>query len=146
MAKDRADLLKVRTYPHDAAPSQPRVWRRKELVTPFVITFNKFNPPLQQWLEEEFHLLQLDEKNKRVFPTRPNVVFRQPPNIKRQLVKAKQSFQQLPFAGQEDDPIAGCKTCDSRRCVTCEVVKESTHFTSSKTNRKLYTRPSRRAY
>ena len=136
MAKNRLDLLKPKTYPHDSAPVQPRVWRRKALVTPFIVTYNKFNPPLQQWLEDEFPLLRLDEKNRKVFPHRPNVVFRQPPNIKRQLVKAKLMFEQLPFDQQEEENSPGCKTCDSRRCVTCDAMKESTHFKSSKTNRK----------
>ena len=122
MAKSRLDLLKPKTYPHDASPVQLTRWRKRELVTPFIITFNKNNPPLQQWLTEEFHLLQLNEKNRRVFLHRPNVVYRQPPNIKRQLVKSKQHFEQLPFNdNDQEQPVPGCNKCDSRRCVTCHV-------------------------
>ena len=132
MARDRADLLRPKTYPHDAAPVQQARWRGKTLVTPFIVTYNRFNPPLQKWLEEEFYLLQMDERNRKVFPHRPNVVHRQPPNIKRQLVRAKQNFQELPYDGQnENTQEPGCTKCQSNRCVTCNVTKESKYFQSS---------------
>ena len=64
---ERADLLRPRTYPHGASPVLPPTARRK-LVTPFIFTYSFVRPPVEKWLAEEFHLLQMTEKNRKVFP------------------------------------------------------------------------------
>ena len=61
MALERADLLRPRTYPHGASLVLPPTARRK-LVTPFIFTYSFVRPPVEKWLAEEFHLLQMTEK------------------------------------------------------------------------------------
>ena len=132
MAIDRADLLRPRTYPHGASPTQPPTSRK--LVTPFIFTYSFVRPPVEKWMEEEFHLLQISDKNRKVFPRKPSVVFRQPPNLRLLLVKSR--FKELPFQGQnQPSPEKGCHKCDRNRCVTCSVIKITASFTSRNSGR-----------
>ena len=106
MAKDRADLLRPKTYPHYGSPEPIK----KKFWPFFIITYNRHNPPLKKWLEEELHLLQLDPKNKAAFPNRPGIAYRQPPNNKMRLVRSR--FKELPYENNtSDNVIPGCFRC-----------------------------------
>ena len=66
---------------------------------------------------------------RNVLPCPPKVIFRQPPNLKKLLVRAS-------LNKPKDKPNGSYKT-HTRNCVTCAVLKETTTFASYSTKEKF---------
>ena len=72
---------------------------------------------------------------KEIFPRPPSVVFRQPTNLKKYLVRS--TFKELPFRNGEDeeDRPAGCYKHPhggrGRKCLLCNTLNESKFFKSN---------------
>ena len=72
---------------------------------------------------------------KEVFPQPPSVVFRQPSNLKKHLVRS--TFKELPFRNgeDEDDRPPGCYKHPhggrGRKCLLCNTLRESSFFKSN---------------
>ena len=130
LAKDRASLLKPRTYPHEGSLTSQN---KKKFVPFFIFTFNRHNPKVKDWFKEEQYILQIDPKLKGIFPNLPGIAYRQPPNNKQRLVKSR--FRELPYDEEQTIIVPGCKKCPRKRCVVCKSMKESTTFTSTRSGR-----------
>ena len=131
----RENLLKPKPmYPINAVPAVPTKPKFKPV---FIITYNPHNPDLRKWLRENYHILEADIKMKKIFPRPPSVVFRQPPNLRKHLVRS--SFKELPFPNGEDgeDRPQGCYKHQhggrGRRCMLCPRLREGREFSSSYT-------------
>ena len=129
----REDLLKPKpAYPINAVPI---VARKPKFKPVFIITYNPHNPDLRKWLREYYHILEADKKMKEVFPQPPSVVFRQPSNLKKHLVRS--TFKELPFRNgeDEDDRPPGCYKHPhggrGRKCLLCNTLRESSFFKSN---------------
>ena len=119
-------------HPINAVPTVPVNPKFKPIC---IITFNPHNPDLRIWLRENYHILEADSKMKKIFTRPPSVVFRQPPNLKKHLVRS--SFKELPFRNEEDveDRPQGCYKHQhggrGRRCLLYNTLNESKHFKSN---------------
>ena len=89
---------------------------------PCVVTRNPKNPNLEKIIQKNFHILQLSPKFKQKMPQPPKVIYRQPPNLRSLLVKAKIPTPTI--------TISGCFKTHTRNCVTCAVLKETKTFRS----------------
>ena len=102
-ALDREDLLRPKFYPSQATPA---VLSKPKFVPTFIITFNPHNPPLKDWLNETFLILQANSKMKKIYDRPPSVTFRQARNLKQVLVRSR--LRELPFSNCSDVPEPGC--------------------------------------
>ena len=93
---------------------------------PCVVTRNPKNPNLEKIIQQHFHILQLSPAFRHNMPHPPKVIYRQPPNLKSLIVKAR-----IP---KPQDTIKGCFKTHSKNCVTCAVLKETKTFQSRNGN------------
>lgn len=103
--------------------------KQRRFLAPLVTTRNPRLPPLSQIIKKHFPILQMSKTFKDNFHRPPAVVFRQPPNLKSLLVRAKLSQS---FSVESK----GCFKTHSKRCVTCSALKETafvqSHYTGQK--------------
>ena len=62
--------------------------KKKQIIAPLVITYNRGNPNFKQWIKEEMYILHQDSKAKEVFP-KIDVVTRQGQNISSKVIKSR---------------------------------------------------------
>ena len=104
--KSRAELLEPKTKPLDSEP------------IPFVSTFHPHAQNVARMLKKEWSTLTSDEELSKLMPIVPLHAQRQPPNLKKLLVKNK-----LPGP----PPPRGNKPCGKPRCQTCRhIITDST--------------------
>ena len=129
-ALDREDLLRPKFYPSQATPA---VLSKPKFVPTFIITFNPHNPPLKDWLNETFLILQANSKMKKIYDRPPSVTFRQARNLKQVLVRSR--LRELPFSNCSDVPEPGCYKFNhgnrGRGCLLCPKLNVSNRFKSS---------------
>lgn len=92
-----------------------------------MVTRNPRLPPLQNIINKNFHILRLSPKLGRIFQEPPRVIYRQPPNLKSLLVRAK--------VPRPTEAGVGTFRLHQRNCVTCQVLKVSNSFTSFSSGR-----------
>lgn len=93
--------------------------------TPFVTTYFPGADQLRKTLRQTQHLIDSDPYLSEVLPQPPLLAIRQPPNLKRTLIRSK-----LP----EPSPTQhGTRSCQKTRCRTCQLIDESTTVTRDNT-------------
>ncbi|KAJ8036310.1 hypothetical protein HOLleu_20245 [Holothuria leucospilota] len=97
---------------------------RKKNHCPLGVTRNPRLPLLSNIVKRHFPILQLSPIFSKTFPNPPSVIYKQPPNLKSLLVKAKI---------REKHNFKGCFRTHDQRCVTCSVLKETSTFQSKST-------------
>lgn len=88
--------------------------------TPLVVTYSPQLKPLQRIINELNPILQNDDTLKQIFKERPIIAYRQPPNLRAQLVK---SDLYIP-----DITADGTTPCSSPRCQLCPHINPSTQI------------------
>ena len=91
------------------------------------VTFNPKLPSVSGILKKHWKTMTLDPKMSKIFPTPPMVAFKQPPNLKNVLCRAK-----LPTTQKPKRVISGMKKCNNP-CNTCPYVLPSNKIQSSQT-------------
>ena len=104
--------------------------KHKHIVAPLVTTRNPRLPPLSQIIKKHFPILQLSKTFLDNFHQPPTVIYRQPPNIRSLLVRAK-------ISRNINADSKGCFKTHSKRCVTCTVLKDTDLVQSSSTGQKF---------
>ncbi|XP_078535778.1 uncharacterized protein LOC144822305 [Lissotriton helveticus] len=111
-------------------PREALIWntnaRNKSDRTPFIVDYHPSAPNYRNTLQKTFPLLSTCEKLQKVFPKLPVIAFRRTPNLRSLIVRAelKQAVTN-----------AGVHCCDSKRCITCEYLLQTSSVTSYVTRR-----------
>ena len=114
---------------NESAVTQPPIRDR----VPLVITFHPGLPDISAVLKKYQPLLHQSEQMLEAVPDLPVVSFRNPPNLRKKLVRAK-----LNTHGSETlDFNQACEPCGDRRCSLCDLMV-STDSIRSKENGKLF--------
>ena len=112
--------------------------KKRQIIAPLVITYNRGNPNFKEWIKEELYILHQDSKAKEVFP-KIDVVTRQGQNISSKVIKSrhwKYDKDTNNNATQPQPPQGNFKK-HSKNCVTCKRMTDGkTEFQSSRTKRK----------
>ena len=91
------------------------------------VTFNPKLPSLSNIVKKHWNTMTQDPILKKIFPKPPMLAFKQPPNLRKMLCKAK-----LPTQNQAKRKLKGTKPCNEP-CNVCPYVKTSNEFMSTKT-------------
>ena len=99
----------------------------------FAVTFNPKLPSIANIIGKHWRTMTRDTKLKNTFPEPPMVAYKQPPNIRKILCRAK-----LPPKAKfkPDRKILGMKKC-GKPCIICDYVYESKEIRSTKTREKF---------
>ena len=82
---------------------------------PFVATYFPGAEGLRRGLKRFQHLLDNDERLAKALPSPPILAFRQPPNLRRLLIRSK-------FHSMEQQPQNSVQPCGKARCCTCAAI------------------------
>ena len=115
--------------------------RREDLLTrrqdnaksdrvPFVATYFPGAEKLRRGLRRFQHLLEEDERLAKALPAPPVLAFRQPPNLRRLLVKSK-------FHSQDHQPENYVRPCGKSRCSTCTAICTETTITRNQAKHQI---------
>ena len=91
------------------------------------LTFNPKLPSISKVLQKHWKTMTADKKMLKIFPKPPMVAFRQPPNLKSMLCRAK-----LPSDKKQKRILPGMKPCQNP-CNTCPYVLSTSDAKSSQT-------------
>ena len=128
-------LLKAAVTRVTSIPRQETLcYRRKEHTTPartpYVVTHNPSNPPLDRWLKDNMKVLHSSRRMKEAVPLPPIVGERKCRNLRGLLMPSKAPPLQQP----KDSSPAGCFKCAARKCIICQNhLVSTTSFTSART-------------
>jgi hypothetical protein len=95
------------------------------------ITFNPKLPSVSQIIKKHWKSLTKDPLMKKVFPLPPMLAFKQPPNLRKMLVRAK-----LPTENQAKRKLKGIKPCNEP-CNLCPYINTSKEIISTQTKEKF---------
>jgi hypothetical protein len=117
ISQDRSTLL-TRNQRHT---TEPRI--------PFVVTYFPGADNLRKTLRRFQHLIDDDPYLSQVLPSPPILAVRQPPNLKKILVRSK-----LPTLIRNPD---GLLPCNRPRCLTCQLIDTDTAITRNNTTHNI---------
>ena len=115
---DRSEILKRRQH------------RKNERVV-LALTFNPKLPSVSKIIKKHWITMTQDPLMKKVFPKPPMLAFKQPPNLRRMLCRAK-----LPTVNQARRKLKGVKPCNEP-CNLCPYINTSKNIISSQTKEKF---------
>ena len=121
----KAAITKAKLIPRIEALK--RVTKKENNRVVFAITFNPRLPSVSGIIVKHWRTMTKDKKMLEMFPKPPMVAFKQPPNLKNMLCKAK-----LPVnRGRPQRIIPGMKEC--KKCPMCIHVDETKVYKSTQT-------------
>jgi hypothetical protein len=94
----------------------------------FALTYNPKLPSVPKIIKKHWKTLVKDQKMNKIFPLPPMVAYRQPPNLKSVLCRAK-----LPQNRHSKRRLVGMQPC-SKPCNVCPYIQKSKTFKSSHNN------------
>jgi hypothetical protein len=98
----------------------------------FAVTYHPKLPSLSTIIQKHWQTMTKDPVTKAIFPQPPMIAFRQPPNLKNKLCRAK-----LPTTKQHQRrQMTGTKPCN-KPCGICPYILKSKEFISTHTNEKF---------
>ena len=124
-------INQVRNIPRDRLISYQDKKPNPSGRTPFVITYHPSLPSISSIINKHWHILTSNQSTRETFTTPPFVAYRQPPNLKKMIVKAN-----LKTKTKDTDPGL-CKPCNN--CRMCNfMIKNNEHKIINKLNDKSY--------
>ena len=125
-------MSKACTVPRSTLLSRNRSnCARRSFNAPLVVTRNPRLPPLNNIIKKHFHILKSSPNFNQSFSNPPPVIYRQPPNLKSLLVRAKV---------RDFTENRGCFKTHDKRCVTCSVLRETSTVQSFNTGQNFQVR------
>jgi hypothetical protein len=103
-----------------------KVTRTPNKRTVLALTYNPKLPSVPKIIKKHWKTLTKDQKMNKIFPLPPMVAYRQPPNLKSVLCRAK-----LPQNSHSKRRLTGMQPCN-KPCNTCPYIKKTKSFTSSR--------------
>ena len=91
----------------------------------FALTYNPKLPSVPKIIKKHWKTLVKDQKMRKIFPLPPMVAYRQPPNLKSVLCRAK-----LPQNRHSKRKLVGMQPC-SKPCNVCPYIQKTNSFSSS---------------
>ena len=105
-----------------------KVVKVKKNRTVLALTYNPMLPSLTNIVKKHCKTMSMDTLSKEIFPNPPMVAYRQPPNLKQTLCRAK-----LPTGKRSQRTQVGMKRCN-HQCPVCIHMMETKHITGSNKN------------
>ncbi len=120
-------IAKVRDLDRDTILKKVLRAPNKRIV--LALTYNPKLPSVPKIIKKHWRTLTNDQKMQKIFPLPPMVAYKQPPNLKSVLCRAK-----LPQNKHPKRRLVGMQPCN-KPCNVCPYITKTKSFTSSHTNK-----------
>jgi hypothetical protein len=120
-------IAKVRDLDRDTILKKVLRAPNKRIV--LALTYNPKLPSVPKIIKKHWRTLTNDQKMQKIFPLPPMVAYKQPPNLKSVLCRAK-----LPQNKHPKRRLVGMQPCN-KPCNVCPYITKTKSFTSNHTNK-----------